>query len=542
MKTKLPKTMVLAGAMLVPVGIIAQSAGNDSILSRDMSFVADSDPFLSAHNAAALTRYSSKSISMAEVYGMWQRGGFVNYNESHRVADFGARVESFYRLSPRLVGYGRMSYGSVAGHDMTGSAFISPERKPFDLVEDSLVNAGKKHTDTYCLTGAMGWDIYKGASVGGRVDFTAANMEKYKDLRHKTKYMDLKATAGFYIPVGRRFSFGADYFYRRNTESVQFSTYGRTDRTYVSFVNYGPWIGETEQFGNNGFTDKSRELPMLSEYHGLDVQFEVRILPNLSWFNSFGMSYRKGYYGRKSPYTITYSNHNSHSYGYSSRLQLRLERQIHYLEFSVSTENLVNRMNTYRNSTNDAGATYYEYFDPVKSGNRLWVDTHIGYTAYLNIDNELPEWTLGVGADINHRKQTGYDYPFFRRQKLSSTKGYVRAAHSWSLNKKGVLSTRLGFSYAKGSGEPFEDGTFIEPSDKQDGFPTMEAFLFREYYYLTAPQYSVDGGVRYSFLFPDTRLKAYADIGVSHTKGNVHDEWLVGRDRTALLVTFGCNF
>ncbi len=540
MKHKLSKLIMLVGAIAASTSIYAQSY-SDTLLRRDFKFVSNSDPWITNGNAAALTRFHSRNISMAEIYGLYQKGGFVNYNESPRLTDFGARVESFYRLSPSIVTYGRMSYGSFSGHDMTGSAFIQPERKPFDIVEDSVTNPGKKHRDTYELIGAIGWNVLNGISIGVRVDFTAANMSKYKDLRHKTKYMNLKASAGFYAPVGTKLSLGANYFYRRNTESVLFSTYGRTDMVYKSFINYGPWIGEVEQFGDQGFTDKSREQPLLSEYHGISLQTSYDISPWLSWYNSFTYSYRKGYYGKKSPYTIVYSNHNSHTYDYTSRFTMRFNRQIHDLDFCISAENLVNHMNTYRNAINASGATYYEYFDPVKSANRVWVNTSVGYTGYLGIDGELPTWTVKAGVNLSHRKQTGYDYPYWRQQKVSSTEGYIGCERNIDL-QKGILGVRANVSYLKGTGNPYDDGTFISPSDKQDGFPTMEAFLHREYYYLTAPQYGIDGGVRYSFIFPSTRIKTYADISAAHTKANVHSSWLSGRDRTRLTLALGCEF
>ena len=94
---------------------------------------------------------------------------------------------------------------------MTGSAFIDPTRKPFNLTEDSLTNAGKKHRDTYKLTGGFGVDVYQGISLGARIDYTSANYAKYKDLRHKNKLMDLSVTAGVYAPITAWLNVGADY-------------------------------------------------------------------------------------------------------------------------------------------------------------------------------------------------------------------------------------------------------------------------------------------------------------------------------------------
>ena len=199
---------MLAGTLLVPVGLFSQTA--DSLLLRDFNFVGASDAWLGGNNAAALTRWQSRNISRAELSTHYQRGGFVNYNESPRAWNTTGRVESFYRLSPRMVVYGQMTYDSFSGREMTGSAFISPHRKPFDIAEDSLTNAGKKHFDTYHLTGALGWQMWRGLAIGAKVDFTAANAAKYRDLRHKTKLMDLNLLASIYAPVGRTLSFGAN--------------------------------------------------------------------------------------------------------------------------------------------------------------------------------------------------------------------------------------------------------------------------------------------------------------------------------------------
>ena len=98
---------------------------------------------------------------------------------------------------------------------MTGSAFMQ-ERMPFNLVEDSLTNPGKKHRDTYHLVGALGVDIHQGMSVGARLDYTSANYAKYKDLRHQNKLMDLQLTLGGHVPLTDWLSMGADYTYHRN--------------------------------------------------------------------------------------------------------------------------------------------------------------------------------------------------------------------------------------------------------------------------------------------------------------------------------------
>ena len=532
-------SIVLAGT-LFSIGINAQEPSRDSLLHRDFSFISNADPWLLSRNAAALSRFKTQNVSMAELYVQYGKGGFVNYDASPRVLQAGAEVASFYRLTDKIVMSGSMKYDNFSGHDMSGSAFAQTSRLPFDIVEDSLTHAGTKHRDTYQLVGALSWDFYKGLSLGAKFDFTAANIAKYKDLRHKTKLMDMTVSAGVYVPL-HAVSIGLNYAYRRNTQSLAFSTYATSAQDYVSYINYGPWIGTLEQFGNTGFTDNSREQPLLSEYHGIGIQAGWDILPSLSWFNDMDYSYRKGYYGRKSPYTIVYANHHSHLFNYHSRLSLKLSRRVHNLDFSFSSENLVNDMTAYRMNRNTQGASYYEYLNPVKSVNKAWNEVHIGYTGYYRIVRELPLWTVQTGLNFSQRKQTGYLYPYLRRQDLRTTEPYVSLSRN-VIMRKGVFTLQAGYAYKTGSGDAFEDETMAKPSDKQKGFPVMEAFMYREYKYLTAPQYALNMGVKYAFVLPSTRMKTYIALDFSHCHACDDNVFLVGKNHTVGRLTVGCTF
>ena len=143
-----------------------------------------------------------------------------------------------------------MDYDNFAVKNMLGSVFINPERKPFDLSEDSLTNPGNKHRDTYNLVGAVGIDLWRGLAVGAKVDYTAANYAKYKDLRHRNSLMQLNLSLGIAAPIGKKWMLGANYIYGRSTESLRFVTYGKTEKVYKTLVDYGAFTGEVEQFGN----------------------------------------------------------------------------------------------------------------------------------------------------------------------------------------------------------------------------------------------------------------------------------------------------
>ena len=516
------------------------TAVEDSLLHRDFRFVETINPWLTSHNGAMLTLFQADNISEAQLSATREYGGLTDFSGSNDVVRAHAAVASYYRISPRTVVSGSMDYDNFTGKGMGGSAFIVTDRKPFDIVEDSLTNVGKKHLDTYHLTGGVGIELFHGVSVGARLDYTAANYAKYKDLRHKNKLMDMTLTIGAMSPLGSHLTIGANYYYRRSTESVTFSTYGRDDKVYKSLINYGPFIGKVEQFEGNGFTEKSREMPMVDDYNGASVQIGLAI-GRLSIANEFTAAHRTGYYGRKSPYTITFSNHSSNVYEDNVSLVLRHGVILHHLAMQLSAENLVNYFATYREKSNDNGAYYYEYYDDVKSANKLWVDGKVTYTLHLGVRDELPTWMLKTHYRWMHRKQTAYAYPYYRRQRLNNHEMGLSATHHLKL-RHGVLALTAEGAFLQGNGSPFEDFTFVEPSDKQAPPPTMDAWLYREHQWLTSAQYIWGGNVRYTFVMPHLGMATYCEINFHHRKANEVNAFSAGCDHTTFGATIGCRF
>ena len=521
----------------------------DSLLLRDYRFVKRTDAWLTSQNAAGLTSFAHSSISEAELSLTKSKGGHVDWYQSPDFLQATANVESFTRISQRAVVFGAMSYDNFSGHDMAGSAFTSlTSHKPFDIVEDSLVNTGTKHLDTYRLTGAVGVDVWRGLSAGLRLDYTAANYAKYKDLRHKSKLMDMQFTAGILLPLTSHLlplTLGANYLYRRTTESQVFSLYGREDKVYKSLIDYGTFMGRVEQFGSSGYTDKGQEMPLVDDYNGIGLQFSLT--PNtyhpspITFFSSLTYARRNGYYGRKSPYTITYTNHHADLLTFDARLSWAVRRSMFSADLTLSSENLENLANTYRELSNESGAHYYEYYDPVKTANKLWKNGQLALTADLGINGELPAWTLMASLNWHSRQQTSYLYPYYRRQHLHNTSATLSATRNL-LTPKGVWTFSLSTAYQKGRGEPYTDLTFAEPSEKQSAPATMDAWLWREYQYLVAPQYTIGGSVAYAFVFPQTRLKTHVRLSATHHKANQTYEYSSGKDCTSLTLAAGCTF
>ncbi len=513
----------------------------DSLLLRDYTFIKQSDPWLTSPNAAALTRLAHQNIAQADLSLTGKKGGFTNYSGSDDATLLNANVESFYRYSQHTVFFGSMSYENFSGRHMAGSAFINPERKPFDLVEDSLTNEGTKHRDTYQLTGGFGCSVADGFAIGGRIAYTAANMAKYKDLRHQNKLMDLQLSAGIYADVTSWLNLGAYYLHHRNTESITFGTYGTSDKVYKTLVSYANFTGHLELFGQEGYTDKSREMPLVTNNNGIGIQSSF-LIPHFSFFASYAYTHGWGYYGNKSPYTITYSEHNSDQH------QLRLyatytpsSTSRHCLDFTADFETQQNDATTHREMKNASGATYYDYYTPVKNADRLLRDFSLSYTLHLGIRESLPTWTLQTAIAWMKRKQTAYIYPYYRRQDISNYAPSVSICRN-IVAPKGVWSVTLNGSFLQGKGKPYEDFAFQTPSDKQAAPPSMDAYLYREYQYLTASQFSIGGNVKYAFIFPQTHLKTYTKISLAHQKANETYSYSNGRNHTQATLAIGCEF
>ncbi len=541
-------TQKITLALLTCIAALSASA-QDSLLLRDYQFVRQSDPWLTHQNAAALTRFVADNIVEAEASLTKGNGGLVNFDDSRNTLAGNVRAESFYRLSRRVVTFGAISYDNWTGRDMTGSAFML-RRTPFDLVEDSLTNPGRKHRDTYRLVGGVGADVWQGISLGAQLDYTSANYAKYKDLRHKNKLMDLQLTLGTYVPVVSWLNIGANYTYHRQTESVDFGTYGKSERVYKTLIDYGAFMGRVEQFGNEGFTDKSREMPLFEDSHGASLQLELRPhishhpsdIKHLALHVSVDASHATGYYGRRSPYTITYTNHERDILRLQGRLTYATRSSRFTLDVNYSSEDLTNRAETFREMTNASGANYYEYYDPVETGTKKWYDFSTLLRAQWGIHGELPTWDLAAGYTRNERRQSAYLYPYYRHQQLTTHTVSLAATRNL-LMRQGVWSFTLNAAYQKGSGDPYQDGTFTpQTSDILPLTSTMPAFLYREYQYLVAPQYLLGARVKYAFLFPGTRLKTHARLGLDYRKATETYDYSLGSQHTELSLALGCTF
>lgn len=536
--------ILLAAALLCrSVAALAQGAAStDSTAWRSFNYLKAADPRLTSLNAAGLTALGVDRLSVGELSFAKHDGGFVNYHESPDSYRWGARAESFYRLSARTVVYGDVSYTNFEGKDMGGSAFLFPGETPFDLVEYTDKAHGRKQREVYRLAGALGTELNSRWALGARMDYTAANYAKRRDYRHRNTLMDMFLTAGATYKPSPALEVGGGYYYRRRTEEMSFALSGASDKEYFTVVSYGAFFGKRESSDGGSYSEKNRTTPLFDEWHGVMANARWCPTARMSVYGELAYKHRDGYYGKRSQYTPVFSEHNGSRWEYAGRFSLHGSRNVHHVDVKLSTDDLTNYENLYRQvADNDGGPTRIVYYDRLKMGTRSLTHAGLTYTLHRDVTDNLPLWTLTAGADFTARKQTAMVYPRYRKQDLH----YARIRMGGERNfrrKQEMYTVALNLSYAEGGGTVNTDGTYDSSAAGQHSVVSQDTYLQREYDYLTARQAGAELSLQYSRLLGgDNRLRGYTRLTGSLQRA-FNASHLQGDSRHAVQWVVGCAF
>ncbi|MDR0573015.1 MAG: hypothetical protein LBG96_03115 [Tannerella sp.] len=485
---------------------------------KDYDYIRRTDTRLSAYNATGIRYLPVNRIAIANLYANKSDGKFINYYQSEDSYKLGAQTESYYRLSPEIVFYGSVSYENFTGKNMGGSVFINPYYNPFDMVEYSDTTQGKKNLEAYHLTGAISADLTERLTIGGKIDYHAANYAKQKDLRHKNKLLDMFVTAGLSYRINNSIEIGANYYYRRSVEGVEFKTYGTSDKRYTSLVSYGAFFGKTEQFGETGYTTSGENNPMYNNFHGASLQLGINLAPEIHFFNELTCKSRDGEFGKRTPYMIVYSEHNSDIIEYRGSFSLKKSQNHQLVNLYLENETLENFENVYKFETQPGGYTHIIYYDPLKVADKEQFHVKAEYIANLGVKDFCPALIFRGGIDFYQNKQTLSLYPYYRKQTIRYTH-YNAAAVRNIINGKNMYSISIDARYASGGGTIFKDSEYATPGENQTKPKYNDKNLQTEYEYLTAGQIKTDIGLKYSRLLDPIGITGYAAINYSLTKG-----------------------
>lgn len=533
--------MILSGAALsAPERLAAQSSSAALKLTDNYDFIKFSNPWLSARNPAGLVHIDTVRISTASISAESVSGSFRDYNDASKVFSLGARAESFYQLGKSLVFFGEVEYQNSSLKGSEGSAFMSTDRLPFDLVE-AEPNPGKAQQNRYHLTGAIAGEISSVLALGAKLDYTAADFSKHKDLRHQNYLMDLRINGGAHLHLGDKFEAGLDLIYRRSTESVRFDLYGTADKTYWTLISYAAFMGRKEAFGEAGYTEKGRQIPLFNEFKGAGAQFVWMPSEGLKFFGDVSYLKRDGYYGEKSTTTAQFDTFKGNVLEVNLRADYSRGGNLHTLEAAYSTEALDNYSTNFREVENQENtARYYEYYSPIKRARKVWNSLSGTYTLQMDFTGQTPAWIIKAGFGYERCVQTGYEYPFYRKQRLTIQQFKASAVRNL-IGKSIIWGLRAGVAYSKGSGAAFDDGVLAQPSAGQEDPASMEQYLLQNHEFLTSPQWSAVLGIRATFLAKALGLRPYVDLQYSLRRAS-DLTWIQGNARNCINLTIGTAF
>ncbi|WP_447641394.1 MULTISPECIES: DUF6850 family outer membrane beta-barrel protein [Chitinophagaceae] len=507
---------------------------------RDMDYIRNSNGWLSSGNVLGLQYLPVNKISDAKIYANKSDGKFVNYYQSDNSYRMGASTESFYRLNATTVFQGKVVYDNFKGKNMGGSAFINPYAAPLDIDEDADTTKGSKKLERYNLFGAVAAKIGRRWTLGGKIDYEAANYTKYKDLRHINKLLNMDVQVGLGYSLNKILEIGVGYDYLRRIESTVFNMYGNTDKQYLSLVNYGSFFGTKELFGSSGVSPgyTLQSNPMVNNTHRISLQAAIHLNPQMEWFNNFSYGMRSGYFGEKESASVVFTEHRSKQYAYNGILSLRRGRSLHKFDIQAGYEKLKNMLNISRPETDQGGTTTYVYYGQNQLLDQKITSAGMGYTAYLGIQNGNPLWTLKAGGNYYRRNQTTTLYPFYRQQLINSYVFSIFGNRNF-IQDKDMYSVSLGLAYGSGGGTAKKDGTYITQSSNQTPPATKDNYLYEEYEYFTKPRVRSQLGLKYSRSI-NPQVTGFAQLGFSYTKAS--DVTYIGNNFRSLNFTVGCTF
>lgn len=498
------------------------------------------DPWLSSENASGLKHLTVDNLSTAELFFEKGNGKFVNYFQSDNHYRYGAEAESFYRLDSRIVFYGKVSYNNSEGKHMWGASFIDPYSNSFTVLESAdSTTSGEKKLEKYQLTGAVSADLTSRLTIGGKLDYTAANYAKYRDPRHKNNYTDIQTSLGASYRFSDRFLTGINGYYRRTVEGIMYKTYVGTELPYSGFINFGSFYGRMENLGSSGYTAGVDEQPMLNKYMGGSIQLDLKLHTTLSFFNSFSYRSRSGSYGRNGTANVRYTDHDGSSFSYKGVLSYKRGNGLHLLSADVEKSSLENNENVYKYETQPTGNTNVVYYGETKMLDQDVVNASIDYKGYLGLQADHPLWLINAGGAYTDRKQTTSLYPFFRKQRIHTLNFYFNADRN-IVKQNNMYTYSLGLNYGTGGGTPKDDGLYATPSGSQQSPASMDNLLMREYEYLTADRIGAKAGVGYARLF-GANMRGYANLTYHFTTAQ-KITYMDGKNHHLVEIKIGCSF
>lgn len=502
---------------------------------RDLRTVQLTTPQLMVSNPANMGFWSGR-VATVEAFAEKGNGGMISLEESPDCFTWGARTESYCRVSKLITFHGRLSWSHFNGKDMGGQVMMHPELHPVNFLESTTETTGIKKRELYDLCGGLSLNLGSAWSLGFNINYGAGDQTKIKDPRFSNILTELDMSAGVAWRPSRNFTVGVSVLYRDLLEQVRGGIYGATDKQYFIQIDRGGFIGTVEELsGDYNFVSASNYRPMDNRYKGASLQ--VILFEN--FVNEFSYRKREGYYGKKASNSPVFFEFNGIEASYDGVVLLPMRNSLHRLAVELDYSTLGNQENRPEWATAENGSTTVIYKEPnSKLLKRTDKSAALDYRWMLGTSGIRPDMTIGLRGTYFSREQTTTIYPVYRKHSYSRIRGELFFEKVFHSGKMSFIPYLSGF-FQTGKGTAKGDGSFVPNATSK--LKSFDTYLERQFEYETDPRAGGNVSFTATRAFSD-KLEVYVKLSDSFTSLIYTPLYLSGRFRNIATVSIGCNF
>lgn len=489
---RIEKILFMIGVALFSAAptLFAQPEGvvSPNLTNEEFSYYSTLNPWVNSVNPTGLLKFSGENLNFAEAQMVVNNGDLYNYSGSPKSTEYCVGSKSIYRFSPNLVVYGAISYTNFTGEDMTGSVFLNPYTRPFDIMDITSSFAGQKQLELFDIESGIGFQVNPKMSLGAGLNFKGANYTKRRDLRYKTSYSLLDFTlSAAYRPI-EGFDVGFAYTYTQEVEGIIFSLYGVGNETYSELISFGGFWGIASTYTSTAqnYVKNSRQ-PYISKMNRFALQMSYDFKNGAILYTEGYIRPSSGHYGLETQSSVLHTTNDNSSVGASLNLTLSGKSNRHLITAKYDKTTMENYRTVWQENNYTSGSSEIIYYDPVSSGNSTQSYVTVNYVGYLGcVDNEYA-WKIEANNQLYNRETLAIYYPFYRTTELYNNVTTLDVQRNIR-HKNNTYNIGLGIGYNLGGGDMYTDGTYATPGSEMQDPRVSTEFIEQEWDYLTSTQ------------------------------------------------------
>lgn len=513
------------------------AAAQEGTEIKDYRFLTGKDPFIASSNPAMLVRMGQSHLSTVELEASKSNGGLHSLSESPDAFTAGAATESVFRITDRMAFLGKLSYEYSNGKNMGAQVLMDPYYNPINFLETDPGNVGTRTKEIYGLSGGLSYSFGPRWTAGVKIDYEAGDMEKVKDPRFRSVWMDMGLSAGVSFQASEAWTLGLSFKYRSTLEQIKGGVFGTTDKQYNVSSDKGSFLGTVEQLdGDYNYISTSNYRPMSNSFYGASIQAVHSGDVTLSNELSFAM--RSGYYGLKSSSTATFFEFSGFSVSYDGLCLIPAASNLHKITLSAQWSPLSNYENTFKYVTPTGQATQVEYYGQNRILDRNDISGSLSYSFIQGAGAGHPDAEYGIDINLDSRLQTTTLYPYRRESSSTRIGADIRALRNFTSGRQ-LFSVGGAALFHTGFGNAAKDSSL--GSAASSAVVSHDSYLLRQFEFETATR----AGARLEFKYSrqmSAKLSAFISLSDSFITAFKVPDSLGGRIRNCAILTLGCTF